>query len=147
MPFVSFVVFFFVLFMLSTGFAAECIPFDQAEHHVGETRCVTGKVLKVGQSKGGTLFLDFCKNYRACPFTVVVFPSKLRDVGDVRQLVGKDIEISGRIRKWGDRAEIILEHVRQLHGDAAQIPPLPKTYDVERKGSFSPGEFKKPKKK
>lgn len=144
--FVSFVAF-VVFFSFTSARAADCIPFDQAKAHIGETKCVSGKVLKVGQSQGGTMFLDFCSNYRTCPFTVVVFPSKLRDVGDVRQLEGKDIQISGKIRKWGNRAEIILENVRQLKGDAAQIPPLPKTYDVERKGSFSAGEFKKPKKK
>ncbi|HEU5452462.1 MAG TPA: hypothetical protein VFU76_10775 [Terriglobales bacterium] len=144
--FASFAVVFFVIAAQSAR-AADCIPFDQAKAHIGETRCVSGKVLKVGQSQGGTTFLDFCQNYRKCPFTVVVFRSKLRDVGDVRQLEGKDIEIYGRIKPWGTRAEIILEHVRQLRGEAAHIPPLPKTYDVENRGRFSAGEFSKAKKK
>lgn len=138
---------FFVLAAARPAPAAECIPFEQAKQHLGETRCVSGKVLKVGQSQGGTLFLDFCRNYRQCPFTVVVFRSKLRDVGDVRQLEGKDVEVTGKIKLWGTRAEIILEHVRQLRGEAAKIPPLPKTYDVENRGRFSAGEFSKPKKK
>lgn len=138
---------FFVLAAARPAPAVECIPFEQAKQHLGETRCVSGKVLKVGQSQGGTLFLDFCSNYRQCPFTVVVFRSKLRDVGDVRQLEGKDIEVTGKIKLWGTRAEIILEHVRQLRGEAAKIPPLPKTYDVENRGRFSAGEFSKPKKK
>ena len=78
-----------VVFFCFSAHAADCIPFEQAKDHIGESKCVTGKVLKVGQSKGGTMFLDFCANYQTCPFTVVVFPSKLRDVGDVRQLAGK----------------------------------------------------------
>ena len=142
---VSLVVMLFVPAM--NGFAAECLPFDQARNHIGETRCVTGKVVKIGQSQGGSMFLDFCENYRKCPFTVVVFRSKLRDVGDVRQLAGKEIEIYGKIRQWGGRAEIILDHVRQLRGQAAHLPPIPKNYDVENRGRFSAGEFKKPKRK
>ena len=145
--FASSALIFFSLLLPISALGADCIPFDQAKQHIGETRCVTGKVVKVGQSQGGTMFLDFCENYRKCPFTVVVFRSRLRDVGDVRQLAGKDIEIYGKIKPWGTRAEIILEHVRQLRGEAAHIPPLPKTYDVENRGRFSAGEFSKPKRK
>jgi hypothetical protein len=37
-----------------------------------------------------------------------------------------------------------LRHARQLTGEAAQIPPLPKTYDVEKKGRYSAGKFSYP---
>jgi hypothetical protein len=71
---------------------------------------------------------------------VVFVPAKsLRDVGDVRQLEGKVIEIHGKIQQYGGRAEIVLTDVRQLKGEAAKIPPVPKNFDVERRGSFSPG--------
>jgi hypothetical protein len=122
----------------STAASAKCIPFEAAEDKIGDQTCVTGKVVKVAQSKGGTFFLNFCENYRTCPFTVVVFPSNLKDVGDVRQLEGKTIEIYGRIQLWRGHAEIVLRDSRQLKGEAAKLPPVPKEYDVERKGKFSP---------
>ncbi len=129
------------LVLLAAGTAAAaCIPFEEAPKRVGDTVCVTGKVLKVAQSQGGTTFLDFCEDYRRCPFTVVIFASNLRDVGDVRQLQGTVIQIHGRIQMYGPRAEIILKNSRQLKGEAAKIPPLPKTYDVEKRGGFSAGE-------
>jgi len=129
------------LILMTAGTAgAACIPMEEAPKRVGDTVCVTGKVVKVAHSEGGTVFLDFCENYRRCPFSVVVFPSNLRDVGDVRQLEGKVIQIHGRIQMWGPRTEIILKNVRQLKGEAAKIPPLPKTYDVERHGGFWAGE-------
>jgi transcriptional regulator of NAD metabolism len=79
-----------------------------------------------------------------CPFTVVVFASNLKHVGDVRQLEGKEIEIHGRIKEYDGRAEIILERFAQLSGEAANIPALPKGYDVESKGRYSAGTFSHP---
>ncbi len=125
--------------------AAECIPFQEAPQKIGATTCVRGKVLKVDQSRGGSLFLNFCEDYRKCPFSVVVFPSRLRDVGDVRLLEGKEIEIHGRIQEWRGRAEIILRDARQLKGENAKLPPIPKSYDVETRGKYSAGEYKKKK--
>jgi DNA/RNA endonuclease YhcR with UshA esterase domain len=99
-------------------------------------------VVKVKETQSGTWFLNFCENYRKCPFTVVVFRGNLRDVGDVRQLEGKRIEVHGRIQTYRGRTEIILRDHRQLRGEAAQIPPVPKDFDVQRKGRFSAGSIR-----
>jgi DNA/RNA endonuclease YhcR with UshA esterase domain len=127
--------------------AAECIPFTEAGKHIGDDRCVTGKVLHVNQTAGGTTFVNFCEDYRVCPFTVVVFRGDLKHVGDVRQLAGRTIAISGEIKDYDGRAEIILREMRQLNGEAASIPGLPKGYDVEKKGRYSAGKFSHPKSK
>jgi hypothetical protein len=62
-------------------------------------------------------------------------------VGDVRQLEGKNIEIHGPIEEYEGPAEIILKDGRQLRGESARIPPLPKAYDVSRHGNYSAGSF------
>ena len=124
---------------------ADCIAITEANKYIGETRCVSGKVLRVKQGNRGVTFLDFCEDYRVCPFTVVVFPSNLRHVGDVRQLQGKVVEIHGPVKLYDGRAEIVLERAGQLTGDDGQIPPLPKGYDVEKKGRYSAGKFSHPK--
>lgn len=122
---------------------AECIPFDKAPQHVGEIVCVRGRVMKVSASHSGTHYLNFCESYQTCPFTVVVFPSRLPDIGDVRSLEEREIEIDGLIKLYNGRPEIILEESEQLHGEAAShIPPLPKKYDVSEHGSFSAGRFR-----
>jgi len=125
--------------------AADCIAITEAKKHVGETRCVSGKVLRVKEGNRGVTFLDFCEDYLVCPFTVVVFPSDLKHVGDVRQLQGRMVEIHGPVKEYDGRAEIVLERAGQLAGDAGQIPPLPKGYDVEKKGRYSAGKFSHPK--
>jgi hypothetical protein len=87
---------------------------------------VVGKVMKVGMPSAGSMFLDFCEDYRNCPFVVIVFRSNLKDIGDVRVLEGQEIEITGKIQEWNDRAEIILKHLGQLEGMAERLPPCPK---------------------
>ncbi len=145
---VRFSVFALASILLSSGLlsAGDCIPIHEAGQHVGETKCVTGKVLRVKVGIKGVHFLDFCEDQMACPFTVVVFPSDLKDVGDVRRLTGRTIEIHGAVKLYDARAEIILNRISQITGGAAMIPPLPKTYDVENRGHFSAGRLRPTKK-
>lgn len=129
--------------------AADCLSIQETAQHIGETKCVTGKVLKVKVGNKGVHFLDFCEDAMACPFTVVVFADDLKDVGDVRRLEGRSIVIRGALKKYDGRPEIILRRISQIEGGAAMIPPLPKNYDVERRGRFSAGRLypgKKPAK-
>ena len=133
------------LFPACLASAGACIPISEAGKHIGAVRCVTGKVLRVKQGNRGVHFFDFCEDYRVCPFTVVVFPGDLKQVSEVRQLQGRQIEIEGEVKSYDGRAEIILRRPGQLRGDAAHIPPLPKEYDVERHGKFSAGTFSHPK--
>ena len=134
-----------VLVLASKLCSATCLPIVEAQNHIGETRCVTGKVLKITEGDKGVHFLDFCDDHSSCPFTVVIFASDLRYVGDVRQLTGKSVEIHGPVKLYDNRAEIILNDPRQLKGEGTQIPPLPKNFDVEKKGRYSAGKFSYPK--
>lgn len=126
--------------------ASDCLPIQQASQHVGETKCVVGKVLRVKVGARGVHFLDFCPDQMACPFTVVVFAHDLKDVGDVRRLAGHLIEIRGPVKFYDDRAEIVLNRVSQISGGSTLIPPLPKNYDVENRGKFSAGRLRPTKK-
>ena len=129
--------------------ADDCLSIHEAAQHIGETKCVSGKVLKVKVGNKGVHFLDFCEDAIACPFTVVVFAGDLKDVGDIRLLSGRNIEIRGALKMYDGRPEIILNRISQIEGGAAMIPPLPKNYDVENRGRFSAGRLypsKKPKK-
>lgn len=130
--------------LLSKLSVAQCIPFDQALRHIGEKQCVTGRVLRVESGINGVHYLDFCDDFRMCPFSVVVFSYDLKNIGDVRELSGKVVEIRGEVKEYDDRAEIILESRKQLSGEASSIPSLPKNFDVEQRGSFSPGQSRAP---
>jgi hypothetical protein len=145
------------VFATSHALATDCVHFPEARRHLGKTQCVTGTVVHVKEGSNGVTFLDFCENYETCPFVVVVFQSDLRRVGDVRRLAGRAIEIKGTVEEYDGRAEIILRHPQQLLGDSASLliplskdaalaPTLPADYDVERRGHYSAGKLKHPKK-
>ncbi|MGH9515460.1 MAG: hypothetical protein ACRD3P_07255 [Terriglobales bacterium] len=126
---------------------AACIRFDQARNHLDETQCVTGKVIRVQEGDGGVHYLDFCEDYRFCTFTVVIFQHDLQKIGDVRQLIGKVVEISGEIKDYEDRAEIVLESSKQLNNGLRRLSPLPKSFDVEQRGHFSAGTSRPPRRR
>jgi hypothetical protein len=87
-----------LMIVLQSASFGQCVPFSEARDHIGATRCISGKVVRVQQGNGGVHFVDFCEDFRICPFTVVVFPSDLKQVGDIRQLAGRQIEIEGEVK-------------------------------------------------
>lgn len=113
---------------------------EEAAKHVGENACVHGKVLSVSATPGGTHLLHFCEEGRACAFSAVVFSKDLRQVGDVRTLEGKELDIEGKIHLYKGHPEVIVRDPHQLKGEAAKLPPIPKNYDVAKQGKFSPGQ-------
>lgn len=138
--------FLFIVQATSFLFSADCLPIHEAGQHIGETKCVTGKVVRVKVGAKGVHFLNFCEEQMACPFTVVVFSHDLKDVGDVRRLAGRTIEIRGALKLYDGRPEIILNRINQIEGGAAMIPPIPKDYDVENRGHYSVGRLRPSKK-
>jgi DNA/RNA endonuclease YhcR with UshA esterase domain len=116
--------------------SSNCVAFAEASQHVGTTQCISGAVQSVETAGKGVTYLSFCKDPKACPFTVVVFPADLKKMGDIRQLEGRQIEIKGTIEDYDGRAQIILRRTQQLLGDAAFLlfPRVPTDYDVERAG-------------
>jgi hypothetical protein len=126
--------------------ASDCLPIGEAGQHLGENRCIVGKVTQVKAGAHGVHFIGFCAEHAACPFSVVVFSRDLKDVGDVRRLEGRVIEIHGLVKLYDGHAEIILNRISQLTGGSLLIPPLPKNYDVEKQGHYSAGRMRPPKK-
>jgi hypothetical protein len=134
------------LFLFGTAllFArSDCLSIQEASHHVGEIKCVSGKVVNIRTGAKGIHFVGFREDQAACAFTVVVFVSDLKDVGDVRRLEGHLSRSTGL-----SDGTIRLSRVKQLRDGATMIPPLPKNYDVENRGHYGAGRLRsqKPKK-
>ena len=87
-----------LLAFAAPAFANDCLPISEAQLHVGKMKCITGKVLKVTSADSGTHFLNFCDDYRVCPFQVVVFRSDLKHVGDVRSSKGASFRFTARLK-------------------------------------------------
>lgn len=93
---------------------SKCISYQEAQNYVGEYKCVTGKVDNVYISAKGNTFLNFCPDYRTCPFSAVIFRSDSYKFPNSKQYEGKVVEITGLIKTYQGRAEIILNDPYQL---------------------------------
>ncbi|HOU46109.1 MAG TPA: hypothetical protein PLA41_03140 [Candidatus Pacearchaeota archaeon] len=95
-------------------FDSKCINFLDAAKHIGEKGCVVGRIVSVFVSNSGTTFFDYCKDYKTCQFTAVIFKSDSKKFGDVSIYNGKNLEISGLIKSYQGKAEIILNDPSQI---------------------------------
>jgi hypothetical protein len=131
------------------GLHAGCIPFAEAGQHIGQVRCIRGKLLRVEQDQQGFTRLNFCEASQSCQFVVVVPEEYLEKVGDLQQLQGKTLEIHGLLKDSDGRAEILLQKPGQLEtqDDYEEAPSFLRAYDVEEKGHYSAGTAHAPKSK
>ncbi|HTS71579.1 MAG TPA: hypothetical protein VMO17_21605 [Terriglobia bacterium] len=60
--------------------------------------------------------MDFCADYRNCPFTSVVFASDSTRFGDLQSLQGRRVEIRGDIVDYQGHAEIVIRDPQQVRG-------------------------------
>ena len=125
----------FAVLVLAGPAAAKCIPIEDVPKNIGKETCVKGKVVRVAESRGGNTFLNFCDDYKTCPFAVVVFERDQREVGNVKKLEGKEIRIWGRIQEYEGRPEMVLKRSQQLTGE----PPPDTQFDAQdRRGERTP---------
>jgi hypothetical protein len=126
--------------------SSPCLSLADASQHIGTDQCVSGTVVHIEHSLKGVTRLNFCKEAQGCPFTVVVFPTDIKKMGDIQQLEGRQNEIKGTIQRYDGRAQIVLKRTQQL-GESAYvvIPRVPTDYDVEKAGHGSAGRIRAPK--
>ena len=89
------------------------IEYNRAPDYVGKKCRVKGRVDHVYVSKKGTVFLDFCFDYKTCPFTAVIFKDKA-SLFNPKKYEGKNVEISGLIKTYQGRPEIIIDDPSQI---------------------------------
>jgi len=91
-----------------------CVDIRNAEPLVGSSGCVAGLVVRVYAARTGNTFLDFCQDYRTCPFTSVIFASDKDKFGDLASLQGKRVEIRGDVITYQGHPEIIIRDPQQV---------------------------------
>ncbi len=90
------------------------IDYTEAQKHVGEYASVRGTLVKAYTSASGTVFLDFCANYKTCPFSGVIFADDAKQFGDLSRLAGQTVTLTGKISSYQNKAEIVLSDPTQL---------------------------------
>lgn len=88
--------------------------YTKAQNHIGEYASVTGTLVDAYTSASGTVFLDFCKSYKTCPFSGVIFAGDVSAFGDLSRWSGKTVTLTGKITSYQGTAEIKLTKPHQL---------------------------------
>ncbi len=96
------------------GSPPPCVDIRNAGPREGKGGCVAGLILRVYSARTGNTFLDFCQDYRNCPFTSVIFAADKSKFGDLQSLQGKRVEIRGDIVSYQGRAEIVIRDPQQV---------------------------------
>lgn len=87
--------------------------YAEAPQHINEYAKVTGSIVDVYTAKSGTTFLDFCTNYKMCPFSGVIFSSDSSKFKNLKSYVGP-VTIEGDIKSYQGKAEIIINDPAQI---------------------------------
>jgi len=140
-----------IIYMLPVLFPspsfAGCVRFAQARQHIGETRCIRGRVFHVNDFQPGFASLSFCEEEGKCAFTALVSTKDPKSVAALHELQGKTITIHGLVKELDGDAQIVLQDPRQLLSQDEAMPSFMKTYDVEERGHYSAGTSHAPKAK
>ena len=97
-----------------TPVAEGTYTYTDAPAHVGEYASVRGTLIEAYTSATGTIFLDFCKSYKTCSFSGVIFAGDAKKFGDLSRYVGTAITLTGKISSYQGKAEIVLTDPRQI---------------------------------
>ena len=90
------------------------IPDSGAASHVGQTVTVEGTVANVHVTRSGTTFLNFGAAYPKQTFTAVIFRSAASLFPNPQQWESKRVRVTGKVRLYRDRPEIVLEASSQV---------------------------------
>ena len=87
---------------------------SEATAHVGQQVVVEGAVAAVFTSRSGNTFLNFGAPYPNQDFSAVIFAENSSSFRNVEQLQGKRVAVSGVVRLYRGKPEIILRSAHQL---------------------------------
>jgi DNA/RNA endonuclease YhcR with UshA esterase domain len=94
---------------------AETIPATEAKNHVDKDATVEGVVSEVHHAASGrAIFIEIGGHYPSNPFSAVVFKDRFNKFPTVDSLAGKTVDVTGRIKEYRGRAEIVLDDPEQL---------------------------------
>jgi DNA/RNA endonuclease YhcR with UshA esterase domain len=95
--------------------AQQRIVSDSSAHaYVGQTVTVEGTVATVHVTRTGTTFLNFGAAYPKQTFTAVIFRPAASRFPNPQQWEGKRVRVTGQVRLYRGKPEIILEELSQL---------------------------------
>ena len=102
------------ILLISPNFAQEKIAAKDAVDYIGDTVTVVDTVSNVYLSKSGIYFLNMGDQFANNAFTAVIFKRDVSKFHDIKSLEGKVIEVTGRIKFYHGKVEIVVEERGQV---------------------------------
>ena len=107
------------------------IHFFEAPENVGETLWVKGVIDHVFVSVNGNHFLNFCPDFRECPFSAPIFAEEASMFEDIKSWGGREVFIYGKIGLYEGRPQIIIDHPeRVVLGPAGELEDILQEVEV-----------------
>jgi DNA/RNA endonuclease YhcR with UshA esterase domain len=95
--------------------SAETITPSAASQHVGQPVTVEGVVSEVHHAASGKVtFINMGGRYPDNPFTAVIFADEASKFPNVDSLEGRTIDVTGTVKLYRGRPEIILNDAGQI---------------------------------
>ena len=105
----------FWLVLLCAPALAETVSAADAAKHVGQTVTVQDTVTGVHTARSGSAtFINMGGTYPNDAFTAVIFEGDAAAVGDVNGLDGRTVGITGKIKLYKGKPEIIVKSASQI---------------------------------
>jgi hypothetical protein len=104
----------YLLAALANAGAPRVVAAEDAADHVGEYATVEGRVADVFTSDNDNTFLNFGAAFPRHVFSATVFARYRPEFKDLHALEGRRVRITGQIRMYRDKPQIILESPSQL---------------------------------
>ena len=94
---------------------AETIAPSETRQHVGQSVTVEGVVVEVNTTdRSGLTFLDMGGRYPNNVFTAVILKEDASKFPDVKTLEGKTIDVTGTIKLYKGKTEVMLNDAGQI---------------------------------
>jgi hypothetical protein len=93
---------------------ASIISTADAASHIGEKATVEGTAHVHVARNGSATFVDLDGVYPDNPFTAVIFEDRMAGVGDLSRFEGRIVDVTGQIRLYRNKPEIIVSSRNQI---------------------------------
>lgn len=105
----------FSLFLTAASANAETISACDADKYVGKLVTVEGVISDIHDARSGkATFIDMCGKFPNNAFSGVIFSDDANKFPDVDSLDGKTVDITGMVKPYQGRPEIILNDPGQI---------------------------------
>jgi DNA/RNA endonuclease YhcR with UshA esterase domain len=104
-----------LLILTAAPALAETIQAADAKNHIDKDITVEGVVSEVHHAASGrAIFIEIGGRYPSNPFSAVIFKDDFNKFPTADSLAGKTVDVTGRIKEYRGRTEIILNDPAQL---------------------------------